>query len=85
MLNPGYLKHLRQQSCAVCGVLEVEPHHAKTRGAGGSDLDAVPLCRHHHREFHQIGQGSFQEKYQFDFRDVQLTHLKNYIEGVDII
>ena len=85
MLNPGYLKHIRNQSCAVCGVLEVDPHHVKTRGSGGSDLDAIPLCRHHHQEFHHIGVDTFQEKYQLDYREIQITHLQNYIEGADII
>jgi hypothetical protein len=47
-----------------------EPHHAKTRGAGGGDTDTVPLCRSHHRKFHDMGEQSFTERYGIDCREV---------------
>ena len=85
MLNPQYLEYVKQQACIVCGVTPVDAHHAKTKGSGGSDLTAVPLCRYHHRECHDIGRQSFQEKYQFDFRDSQLKSLQSYVQTGDII
>ena len=39
----------------------VDPHHIKTKGAGG--LDTVPLCRKHHAECHAIGRWTFAKKY----------------------
>lgn len=85
MLNPQYLDFVRNQACIVCGVQPVDVHHAKTKGSGGSDLTAVPLCRFHHQECHQIGRQSFQEKYQFDFRDCQIKSLERYVKNHDTI
>ena len=43
-----------------------EPHHLKTRGAGGSDdyENIMPLCRKHHTEIHSSGKNRFVEKYR---------------------
>lgn len=44
-----------------------DPHHVKTRGAGGIDADnLVPLCRYHHDEVGRIGSISFQVQYNID-------------------
>lgn len=47
-----------------------DPHHVPTRGAGGVDKDTVPLCREHHREWHDIGEKSFDAKYGVHLRGV---------------
>ena len=47
-----------------------EPHHIPSRGAGGTDKDCVPLCTAHHREFHDIGEQSFAERYAVDLRAI---------------
>jgi hypothetical protein len=47
-----------------------DPHHVPTRGAGGVDKDTVPLCREHHREWHDIGEKSFDAKYGVPLRGV---------------
>lgn len=47
-----------------------DPHHVPTRGAGGVDKDTVPLCREHHREWHDIGEQSFDAKYGVNLRAV---------------
>lgn len=44
----------------------VEAAHARSRGAGGSRRDLVPLCRGHHREQHRRGVRTFAATYQLD-------------------
>lgn len=44
---------------------ETHPHHLKTRGSGGGDVDRnlLPLCFHHHRQIHQKGISYMNHKY----------------------
>lgn len=46
-----------------------DPHHFKTRAAGGTDEHCVPLCRRHHRELDAPNSGpeTFQAKHAVDF------------------
>lgn len=55
--------------CRVCGLVPSENAHATSRGAGGDYTDIVPLCGSHHREQHQLGIESFQEKYGIDLHE----------------
>lgn len=57
---------IRQLNCLVCGWLPSEPHHVKSRGAGGDSTHLVPLCTRHHREFHTIGRTTFGKKHDID-------------------
>lgn len=57
---------LRQMSCCVCGRQPSDPHHVRSRGAGGTAKDLVPLCRADHRELHQIGARTFAERHEID-------------------
>lgn len=52
--------------CLVCNSPEIDKHHFKTRGSGGTDDDwnILLLCRLHHTEIHKIGNNRFVEKYQ---------------------
>jgi hypothetical protein len=44
-----------------------DPHHIRTRGAGGPDAEnIVPLCREHHSEWGNIGSVQFQVKYNIN-------------------
>jgi hypothetical protein len=51
-----------------------DPHHVKTRGAGGDDrrLWLMPLCRFHHVEIGTIGVATFIEKYGLVFSEALL-------------
>lgn len=44
---------------------DTQCHHWKTVGSGGDDKlsNLVPLCAHHHSQFHTIGKRSFLERY----------------------
>ena len=58
--------------CCVprCGNSGSEPHHAKTRGAGGTSADLVPLCTIHHQLIHDVGVDTFKFRYDVDPREV---------------
>jgi predicted restriction endonuclease len=51
--------------CEICGVMPVEIHHIKTRGAGGNDevQNLIALCIEHHTEVHKTGVFTFSNKY----------------------
>ncbi len=40
--------------------------HVRSRGAGGTARDVVPLCAFHHREQHDKGVRDFERKYGLD-------------------
>jgi hypothetical protein len=62
---------LVRKKCAICGG-KAELHHAETRVGMGRNrkeivhlgMYAMPLCRKHHTECHDIGQKTFNEKYK---------------------
>ncbi len=56
---------MAQNRCVCCGSLNVERHHFKTRGSGGSDenFNILFLCRLHHVEIHKIGNNRFANKF----------------------
>ena len=86
--NKAYIEYIKQQPCCVTsmmiinqdtGNVESDPHHTKSKGAGGSDLSCVPLLHELHQECHAIGQETFQEKYNIDFKDVQIKCMQRFI------
>lgn len=56
----------RELPCLICGRGPCDPHHVRSRGAGGRDEHTVPLCEEHHHEFHDIGRHSFDKRYGVD-------------------
>lgn len=46
----------------------IEAAHIRSRGAGGTLLDLVPLCVRHHRRQHNMGIRSFESTYKIDLR-----------------
>lgn len=62
--NTKALEDCKLKPCLICGQ-KADPHHIKSRGAGGNDVDwnLIPLCRFHHTEVHKIGLSLFQNKY----------------------
>ena len=51
--------------CEACSEPSSAPHHARSRGAGGSDdpRNLLALCRWHHSEIHTIGNIEFALRY----------------------
>lgn len=64
---PEFLVYVRGQPCAVAGCCnQSQAHHLKSRGAGGSDYTAVPLCGIHHTfepGVHYLGLTAFEARY----------------------
>lgn len=58
--SPENLAAVRRRPCRICGG-KSEPHHIRTRGAGGGDelTNLMALCRLHHRRAHDVGWTTF--------------------------
>jgi len=74
--DPAYIAWIKTISCLIgkCPVhsTQSDPHHVNKKGHGSmasrtDDTRAIPLCNHHHREFHQIGRDSFAKKHSIDY------------------
>ncbi|MCK4669546.1 DUF968 domain-containing protein [Candidatus Bathyarchaeota archaeon] len=79
-IDKAYLQYIRSQHCIVSNQ-KAEPHHTRSRGAGGSDYLSVPLSHILHVECHAIGQATFQEKYRVSFDRAIERLLLDYIEN----
>lgn len=60
--NPAYLDFLRQCPCEVCGRRPCDPAHGPVNGMSskGPDAGAIPLCREHHEEMHDLNWPAFE-------------------------
>lgn len=82
--SQSYLSHVRSMQCIVCGSNDTVAHHVKTRGSGGGDTFAVPLCAEHHNEIHTIGIDTFQERYGINLWQELFFVTKSWIEIAEI-
>lgn len=80
-----YLAFVREFDCLVCSNPS-EAHHLVTGGMGskGPDYTAVPLCRLHHSEYHQIGHGPFAHKFDVDLWRAVANLVTLYFTGIQI-
>lgn len=93
IVNRKLLDSYQGQPCAVLGPKsdvggresayhwgKIDPHHIKTRGSGGDDVDEnlANLCRWHHRCIHNDGIKTFIEKWHID--PSILKKLEAYLE-----
>lgn len=87
----AFVMFLRWNGCAVpgCELGEIHVHHLKSRGAGGTWEDTVPLCGFHHRLWHQVGPQAFcrlvrvTRKYLEDVRDRLVLEWKASTKGAE--
>lgn len=77
-----YLEWIRRQPCCVTG-RPAEAHHVKTRGAGGSDYTAIPLCREEHEEIHRVGRVTYAERKRISYSAIIFDHLTRYIRELE--
>lgn len=63
---------LSSKKCCICG-RKADLHHCGHVGMGRDrediiheGMEAIPLCREHHEECHNIGQASFNERYHIE-------------------
>lgn len=83
--DEDFLDFVRQHPCTVCGESGVHAHHLRTRGAGGSDYTAVPLCGLHHQQWHQLGNRPFREKTGVDLWHVSAQLVAEYFSDPAVI
>lgn len=79
-VNKAYKEFIKKQPCCITGQFDVDPHHTKSVGSGGSDLTLIPLTHELHQECHSIGAITFQGKYHIDFKVIRLELLQKWIE-----
>lgn len=61
----------RTLPCCACGErAPSDPHHVRSRGAGGKDSDCAPLCRECHGHLHQVGIRAFEESRGIDLAEI---------------
>lgn len=65
--KPGFLRWVKSQPCACCGLPADDPHHLIGYGQGGMgtkahDAFTIPLCRKHHDELHK-DRRAFENRY----------------------
>jgi hypothetical protein len=80
--SAAYLAFIRSLPCTACDYPVTEAHHLKTRGAGGSDLTAIPLCRQHHTQIHTEGTVTAMDKWWRDPVALRLSLLEKYVESL---
>lgn len=67
--NPAFLAFVRELPCLACKRNGADPHHIKSRGAGGDDSgNVVPLCRTHHTMVHTYGMKAFESKFRINMK-----------------
>lgn len=78
--DKAYLVFVRQRPCCVSGCnRQSDPHHVVTRARGGADYTAAPLCRVHHREAHDLGQRTFEQRHRLSLWRVVAETLAAFI------
>ena len=76
--DEAWLGVIRRMPCCVCVHLNqvqhsvTEPNHTITKGSGGGDDSAAPMCHRHHRVWHHIGADTFAAVYGIDPRAVAI-------------
>jgi hypothetical protein len=76
---------VRQMNCVVCGRLPSVAAHVKSRGAGGTAKDLVPLCPNHHFEQHAVGIRTFDRLHDIDLTTLAAEYEERWLahEGGD--
>jgi hypothetical protein len=84
-----YLAYVRTLPCCVANgrcLGQIIPHHVKSRGAGGSDTDTIPLCAAHHTGqggtycIEMQGKDTFARHFNIDLWQVRAETLAGYIK-----
>ena len=74
---PAHRAWVRRHHCSVpgCHGLPIECAHVRRDTDGGaglkpSDRWTISLCRGHHIEQHQVGEATFEKRYDIDMREL---------------
>jgi hypothetical protein len=73
---------MRQLNCCVCGRTPCEVAHVRSRAAGGTAADTVPLCNRCHREQHVVGVETFAARHNLDLTALAQKYDRWWTEGL---
>jgi hypothetical protein len=79
--SESYLEYVRSRPCIVCAA-PADPHHLIARGAGGSDLTCVPLCREHHTMVHSMPQAALESRWGLSLWEEAHRTLRGFTEAI---
>ena len=77
-VDERFLDFIREQPCCLCYRWPTDPHHLDSRGSGGSDYSAVPLCRVCHTRAHQLGERLIRQRHGVDMREINARFRRAY-------
>lgn len=75
--NQEYVAWIKTLPCVVCKKLDVDPHHCYN--ARRNDLLCIPLCREHHRKYHDHGADWFETTFNLSLDKEIIRHLTRFI------
>jgi len=81
--DEAFLAFVRERPCVVCGdSAPSDPHHLDSgvMGSKGDDWTCVPLCRRHHREYHDQGERWMRKQYSVDLWKESHRLLRRYVQ-----
>jgi len=88
MKSIKYVEYVRTLPCCICQRAG-EPHHVKAVGSGRDrkknipeHYSAIPLCRVHHTELHNMGFNDFEKRYAINLYQEVYRHLSQYLMGM---
>jgi len=64
-VDRALLDSVKKKPCVLCGRAPSDSSHIRSVGAGGPDTDfnVAPMCRFHHRLWHDFGPTRFMRMY----------------------
>ena len=89
--NRQYLDWIAQQPCIVCGYKPRSEYRSDPdndwndpahigEGAKPDDTRALPMCHPHHAMAHQIGEKTFAEIHNLDYKELQIQHITRWLQ-----
>ena len=76
--DSDYENRIRKLPCFVCDQTPVDCHHMYN--ARRNAYLSTPLCRKHHREYHDVGWKEFETRYNVDLDHLIIRLLCEYVE-----
>ena len=76
-----YAAWIRSRPCAACGRRDtLQAHHVRSRGAGGTWSDLVPLCSEHHAFAHAHGSRALELWWNINLEELAAMHVQIAME-----
>jgi hypothetical protein len=80
-----YSRYIANLPCLVCRTWPSEPHHVRSRGAGGTDFvghgshgNLTPLCASCHRSLHSTGRRTFEKNHGIELASAAESYYRRW-------